>query len=192
VRFTAYARTGNVWGIPSSGFGRALDDFRENIYLNMERDLGRQGAALGGALLLGWTGDVDSEMRDSYNMLGISHILSVSGLHVSLLMMVVAWLGRRLGWRRTAVRALNALLIGLYFLLAGARPAFNRVLMMALLGVGAEIFCRESDEVNNLCLAFVLQMAIAPLIIFTSGCQLTCAGFLGRVYNGASLDFGDP
>jgi ComEC/Rec2-related protein len=172
VRFTGYATEQQIWLQPGSGLGRALDSFRLWLYSRMQADMGDEGAGLAAALLMGWTADL-SEQRDAYANLGISHVLSVSGLHVSLLMAAVDWLARRRRWMRMQRYMGQGLLIVAYFLLAGVRPSFNRVLFMALLGFAAECCGRESDPVNTLAAAFLLQSILSPLSVFTSACQLT-------------------
>ncbi len=172
VRFTGYATEQQIWLQPGSGLGRALDSFRLWLYSRMRADMGDEGAGLAAALLMGWTADL-SEQRDAYANLGISHVLSVSGLHVSLLMAAVDWLAHRRRWMRMQRYMGQGLLIVAYFLLAGVRPSFNRVLFMALLGFAAECCGRESDPVNTLAAAFLLQSILSPLSVFTSACQLT-------------------
>lgn len=172
VRFTGYATEQQIWLQPGSGLGRALDSFRLWLYSRMQADMGDEGAGLAAALLMGWTADL-SEQRDAYANLGISHVLSVSGLHVSLLMAAVDWLAHRRRWMRMQRYMGQGLLIVAYFLLAGVRPSFNRVLFMALLGFAAECCGRESDPVNTLAAAFLLQIILSPLSVFTSACQLT-------------------
>lgn len=172
VRFTGYATEQQIWLQPGGGLGRALDSFRLWLYSRMQADMGDEGAGLAAALLMGWTADL-SEQRDAYANLGISHVLSVSGLHVSLLMAAVDWLARRRRWMRMQRYMGQGLLIVAYFLLAGVRPSFNRVLFMALLGFAAECCGRESDPVNTLAAAFLLQIILSPLSVFTSACQLT-------------------
>ena len=172
VRFTGYATEQQIWLQPGGGLGRALDSFRLWLYSRMQADMGDEGAGLAAALLMGWTADL-SEQRDAYANLGISHVLSVSGLHVSLLMAAVDWLAHRRRWMRMQRYMGQGLLIVAYFLLAGVRPSFNRVLFMALLGFAAECCGRESDPVNTLAAAFLLQSILSPLSVFTSACQLT-------------------
>lgn len=172
VRFTGFATAQQVWLQPGSGLGRALDSFRLWLYERMQADMGEEGAALAAALLMGWTADLSGQ-RDAYANLGISHVLSVSGLHVSLLMAAVGWLAQRRRWMRMQRYFAQGLLITAYFLLAGARPSFNRVLFMAALSFAAECCGRESDPVNTLSAAFLIQMILSPLSVFTSACQLT-------------------
>ncbi len=172
VRFTGYATAQQIWLQPGGGLGRALDSFRLWLYDRMQADMGEEGAGLAAALVMGWTADLSGQ-REAYANLGISHVLSVSGLHVSLLMAAVDWLARRRRWMRMQRYMAQGLLIAAYFLLAGVRPSFNRVLFMALLGFAAECCGRESDPVNTLAAAFLLQMILSPLSVFTSACQLT-------------------
>ena len=39
------------------------------------------------ALVLGDRGDMDAELRESFDRAGITHVLSISGLHITLLAM---------------------------------------------------------------------------------------------------------
>jgi len=172
VRFTAYADDSRIQVQTGRGFSRVMDSFRLWLYDRMQQDMGEEGTALTAALLLGWTAEL-GDFREDYAALGISHVLAVSGLHVSLLIMVVnAWAHRRRWMRMQRYLAQGVLIMG-YFLLAGARPSFNRVLFMMLFSIGAELVGRENDTVNSLAAAFLVQFLLSPLSVFTSSCQLT-------------------
>jgi competence protein ComEC len=48
--------------------------------------------AVAGALLLGFRGGLDQDLKNSYAASGAMHILAVSGLHVGILYIFLIWI----------------------------------------------------------------------------------------------------
>jgi len=71
-------------------------------------------AALAQALTIGDTGAMSYTLRTSFENLGLSHVLSISGLHVVILLAVVAWICEKLRVPPTLQKALEAFLLGFY------------------------------------------------------------------------------
>ncbi|MEN9560176.1 MAG: hypothetical protein RLZZ502_1387, partial [Pseudomonadota bacterium] len=112
-----------------------------------------------------------------YNQAGISHLLSISGMHVSLLAMLLAWLvfhaWRHYGYRKwPALKVASAvsLLVSLaYALISGfAIPAQRTVLMLLVTAVALQLNRRYSAW---LCLAMALLVVLLfdPWAVLSAG-----------------------
>jgi len=125
-------------------------------------------------------------LRTSFENLGLSHVLSISGLHVVILLAVVAWICEKLRVPPTLQKALEAFLLGFYLLMTGFVPPLVRAVWMGVLKWGAQASRRRYDGFSALAAAFLAQTLWNPLTLLRVGFQLSylaTAGLLllGRV-----------
>ena len=176
--------------IISSADPPALEGLRRRIRTALRRGVPEPTPrAILAAMVLGDRGAVDRQLRERFARAGVSHLLAVSGLHLSFVaggaMVLLTLLLRRCGalTRRFDVRAMAAPLAGgvavCYTLLTGAAPSTTRACVMTcavLLGVMAG---RTRDLVRPLCLAALLLLALDPLNLARPGFQLSFAAVAG-------------
>ena len=92
----AYLKSGK-WKVlnarPSNSLMAAADDVRLKL-LSILRKNGLKGEnfAVASAITLGYTNELDAEVKQSYSATGAMHILSVSGLHVGIVYVVLDFL----------------------------------------------------------------------------------------------------
>ncbi len=101
---------------------------RERLRLGVEAGLEAEAAALMAAMTLGLREDM-GELADSFTAAGLAHLLALSGLHVSLLLMAAGRLLSR--WARARPYLLMALTLG-FVALVGPSPSVVRAATMAL------------------------------------------------------------
>jgi len=148
-----------------------------------------QAAILNG-IVFGSQGLIDQETRQAFSETGIVHILSVSGLHVGL---VLGGLMGLLGLFRappacTAPLVTPVLLF--YALMTGLNPAVLRATFMALLFVWAHHLGRDRDWPTTLALAALIILIWKPQQIFNPGFQLSFTATWGILYLGPLLAAG--
>jgi competence protein ComEC len=154
----------------------SLDTLRARIALRIrERVADPDAAALVTALAVGLTPDMSRDQWRVFNATGTTHLVAISGMHVTLF----AWLAFRAGriaWRwlplrRSIGREPFALLLGLacaggYALLAGWSVPTQRTWLMLALYVGARLSARQVAPGRLWALALVLVLLsdlLAPL-----------------------------
>ena len=129
------------------------------------------------ALCFGEAGYIHQNDHAAYRSSGLSHLLVVSGLHLSMVALALRRLFRRFGMFPCSVLTLCA--TWLFALFVGATPSVLRAAMMLSLWlVGQMLFCR-SDGLNALGLAAVILLAVSPCTVWDVGFQLSFAATLG-------------
>lgn len=125
-------------------------------------------------MLLGDRDGLEEEVRLLYQKSGISHILAISGIHISLL---GAGLYRILRKRLMVFPAsfLAGSFLLFYLLLTGFPVSAQRAVFMFWLRRGAECAGRTYDEPTALSLAALVILCENPMYIFDSGFQLSFA-----------------
>lgn len=141
------------------------------------------GGALLAAVATGERGLMDAETTEALQVSGLSHIVSVSGLHVALvsgLVFVVLWralalvpgLALRLDTRKAA--AITAFAIAFaYTVFTGAEAPAVRACVMAGVAFGAIVFNRKAITMRGLAVAAMLVLAVRPESAMEPGFQMS-------------------
>ena len=142
-----------------------------------------------GALILGERSAVGPGLRQDFAAAGVSHLLAVSGLHLTLVAGGLLWLLRRLLLRltrlarRTDVRRVAApfaiLAALLYTALTGAAPSTSRACVMVCACLAGLCLSRPPDLARPLCLAALVLLVRDPLDLLRPGFQLSFLAVLG-------------
>ncbi|MEN6595603.1 MAG: ComEC/Rec2 family competence protein [Clostridiaceae bacterium] len=179
-----YKANDRYQGVYAVAFGResasVLSQERTDLYgrlLQLREITGEKIAALfpnspgeAKGMLLGDVTDIDDDMLTAFRNTGIAHLLSVSGLHVSLLAAAFSLLFRRNAWVRFFAVALFLLL---YSALTAFSPPVVRSAIMLLVALLAFPFRRRLDTLSSLCAAFVLILLYNPYALWNAGFQLS-------------------
>gem|GEM_PF-711133 len=124
-------------------------------------------------ILLGEKNEMEEEEKESLRRSGLAHILTISGLHISMLgTLLLAFLKRiRIPFRARYVCGIC--LIGGYVYLTGAgSPSLRAYEMFVLMSI-ARIRGRTYDGKCALAFCFMFQTLQEPLLIFDAGFQLS-------------------
>lgn len=147
-----------------SAWGRIIDQ----IYPEREAGIAR-------AILLGDRASLDADWKNLYAQVGISHILAVSGLHISFLGRALRRGLQGVGASRLLSGALSAALVFFYALMTGAQPSAIRALIFFLLSTGADIRGRGYDLCSAFCFAAAILLFYNPLLARDAGFILSFA-----------------
>ncbi|MFX4261635.1 DNA internalization-related competence protein ComEC/Rec2 [Pelotomaculum propionicicum] len=142
-----------------------------------------QAAVLNG-IIFGVQGLIDRDTRQAFSETGVVHILSVSGLHVGLVLAALLGLLRLLKLPPAWTAPLATPLLLAYAMMTGLNPAVTRAAAMALLFVWAHHFGRDSDWPTTLALAAMVILVRNPLQLYHPGFQLSFAATWGILYLG--------
>jgi competence protein ComEC len=172
ARSAELVRTGpSPWWALASRYRRALEE-------RLAQDAPRSRGILL-ALLLGERGLLPWETQDDLSRSGLFHMVALSGLHVGLLLLLLAWASHLLALH-PRVRDLASMgLLLAYAFLVQSRPSLSRAILMALLFLLARLTARAQGARFAWSAAFALLLAVNPLWIFDAGFQLTFAATAG-------------
>lgn len=132
-------------------------------------------AAMASALIYGDRSGMEPELLEDYQKSGIIHLLSISGLHVSLFIAAFYYLGLRAGVPREWMTRIVYILLPVYAILTGGSPSVVRSVLMIFLvlltekgGNTVKLF-----PVDAICLAFIFYLFADPMILYDVGFQLS-------------------
>ncbi len=150
---------------------------RNTILENLEKNhFKKEELHVFAALLLGQQQDISKEIMQDYQYAGAIHVLSVSGLHVGLLLGFITILLSPLpNTRKNAIIKLVIILISLSFfgILAGLSPSVLRsVTMFSFVAIGM-FFRRSVNFYNTLFISAFLLLLLNPSFLYDVGFQLS-------------------
>jgi len=114
------------------------------------------------ALLLGVTDEIDGEESRLFREAGCSHILSLSGQHLSVLCMLMTILVARLMKRGDLADMASLAFAGAFTWLAGAGPSLFRSVIMVAAGIFLKRTDRPQQGITILSLAFCAGLGLKP------------------------------
>lgn len=192
IRATGYvadARDLAVFADTAPGPRAALEGWRRQIARRIEGATGEDMAPLVKALVIGDKGGMTSAQRDILSRGGVSHLFSISGLHLGLIALFAFAAARFIHTRSARLlllspprRLLPPLIVPLlffYLLMSGDALPTRRAFLMVL--GGAFLFCidRRTPPLRLLAAVAFLVLLIEPLALFEPSFQLSFAGVLG-------------
>ena len=137
-------------------------------------------AGLMRALVLGDRSMLSDELRAALNRSGIAHLVSISGMHVTLLAAMLSLvLGRFMPMWKARLASV-ALLIP-YGALIGFGAPFVRALMMFALMCFAPVAGRPGDAVTRLCAALLAFLLVEPRLVADAGFALSFSASAGII-----------
>lgn len=137
-----------------------------------------QAAAIILGMLIGDKKQLSSQLYQSFQKVGLVHILVVSGFNLTIIAMSVGGLARIIGRRPADFLSLGV--IWLFVLLVGASSAVIRAGIMASLLISARLFGRLAFASVSLLFAIVVMVVINPWRLFYDiGFQLSVAATYG-------------
>ncbi len=137
-----------------------------------------QGPVLS-AMLLGRKGDMSDEIKDLYQKNGISHALSISGLHISFIGLGIYGVLRKLGLGYGTAGVLAVCVLSAYSLMIGFSVSVMRAYLMLLLRVGADVSGRVYDMLTALLLSAVIAVSGQPLYFTDASFWLSYGAVIG-------------
>lgn len=196
-------------GVGGNPIFRKIYDWREQIRSAMVRSLSPEASAILQATIIGESGFLTPKIREAFMASGTTHILSISGSHLSLVALVVFtgiwWMIRHLpvGLLLRLGRAMKPTQVGammtippviFYALLAGGQIATIRSLIMILIYLGSVGLMRDHDPLHALAAAALSVTLWNPLAIFDISFQLSYGAVLAMALTvrggvGAPLTF---
>ncbi|HET9571769.1 MAG TPA: ComEC/Rec2 family competence protein [Bacteroidales bacterium] len=157
---------------------KAMAERMRQLLLERFSKAGIEGGefALVSALVLGETNQLTVETKTAFSVSGISHILSVSGLHVAVVYAILAFMLsflNRLDRWRIPKQVLIILILFFYAFLTGFSPSVIRsAFMFSLLALG-KCLHRKSQTLNTVLFSAFVLLLWNPSYLYDLGFQLS-------------------
>ncbi len=146
----------------------------------IDETLNEDEASILKGLLLGDTSKIEEEMYEKFQVSNMAHILAVSGMHISYIILgIKLLLDKKIGKRKTKYFIILFLIF--YLLLTGFTPSVIRATIMGILVIVSQILYRKNDVWNSIALSLLCILLYNPFLIMNIGLQLSYVGTMGII-----------
>lgn len=152
---------------------------RERLSDTVDMIYGKDEAGIIKAMLLGDRADLSDEIKDSFRRSGMSHILCISALHITLLGMSLLKLLRRTGLNKAACYVISFAFICMYGRFTGSGISTVRAVITFGLMMAADIAGRTPDLLSSMSVAATAVLLMRPLYIKDAGFILSFTAVSG-------------
>ncbi len=145
----------------------------------------KNSQSVASTLILGYRAELDQQIVDAYQKTGTLHILSVSGMHVAIVVIMLNFLFKPLKkYRYGKIFKLLAMLslIWFYSVITGLAPSILRAALMLSFMLLAKYLSTKSNIYNVIAISAFIILLADPFSLVDVGFQLSFLAVLGLVY----------
>ena len=179
IFLSAEAEAAEKTGTRETGKTDRFQKIRLSMQRNFERFLENRAAGFATAITTGNRENLSGEIKLAFSRIGISHVLAVSGLHLSI---VIGGLDLLFRWTAIPRRLKNVILIVCSCLLAcicGLSASVIRAAIMLSFMYLADTIGENGDSLTSLFIAIFLILAFRPTSVYDIGMWMSFLATLG-------------
>ncbi len=160
----------------------SLRNLRDMATAILQDNMSENDAGLVAAMTLGDKSELDAEIKELYQVAGISHVLALSGLHIASVGLALLSLLRKTGMGERGAAVISGTVIAFYAVMTGMSVSTVRALIMFLLSVIAILIGRTYDLICAAAWSAVIILAFNPYYVYDSGFLLSFLAIVGIAF----------
>lgn len=121
--------------------------------------------------ILGDTSSLDEETSKSYQQNGVSHLFSISGMHISLFAAIILYVMKRISYNNYYNYSIVISFLIFYSLLVGSSPSVIRSLTMYILFAINKLFNLKIKNLDIMCFVLTIMLIINPYYLYNISFQ---------------------
>lgn len=148
---------------------------------NLEKFLSQETSGLAKGILLGDSSDIEDKIRENFKDCNLSHMLAVSGTHLSYLVLGLNLISNKniVGKRNTKI--ISIIVIIIFIIITGMSPSVVRAGITTIIYIIATLIHRKPDTYTAISFSLLYTLIKNPFSIFNIGMQLSYAGTIGII-----------
>ncbi len=147
---------------------------------NIDKIMPKESASIVKGLILGDTSKIEEDIQEKFRTANISHILAISGMHISYIIIGIDLISRKIfGKRKT--KFITIIFLICYMFITGFSPSIVRASIMAIILISSGIFYTKKDTITSISLSMLILLIYNPYIILSLGFQFSYLGTIGII-----------
>ena len=163
----------------ADGASKMINFVQNNMKENVNNVLESEEAALCVGILVGDREDISEKVEDDFQKSNLTHMLAVSGSHITYIINALAIMLSRTSKRFAKIFTIVFLVF--FMALTGFTSSVVRASVMGMLVLIASFVHRKSDTFNNLGISSLIILLVNPYAITDVGFTLSFGGTIGIV-----------
>jgi len=155
-----------------------------NIFLRIKQtvqeNLSEENANLLLGILFGYKEELPEEMQENFKQSNISHVLAVSGLHVSYIILVITKILEKAQGKRLSKIIVIFFIIS-YMFITNFSPSVVRAGLMGIIAIIAKLTYNKNDIRTSICISLLIILIYNPYLITSAGVLLSYGGTIGII-----------
>ncbi|MCI8641612.1 MAG: DUF4131 domain-containing protein [Clostridia bacterium] len=157
-------------------FPKILNKIKKNV----KEALGEERAGIFLGLIIGEKDDIQEEMKEKFQNASMSHILAVSGMHITYIILGINFLFKsKIGKNYTNIISIVVLVF--YMVITDFSPSIIRAGIMEILMLSSKLFYKKNDTINSMAISLLIILINNPFMIENLGLQLSYSATLGMI-----------
>ena len=145
----------------------------------IDNALDKKDAGMIKAILLSDKSDLDKEVKDLYKDAGASHLLAISGLHITMFAAFILFILKKTPMDLKAAYIITILVLFAYGYMIGFSPsALRAIVMFTILCIG-KMINRSYDSLTAMALALLITVILRPLYVLQTGFLMSYLAITG-------------
>ena len=154
----------------------------KKIKINNKLFLPDDEAEILNALMLGDKTKLSHELYDSIKLSGVAHVVAVSGLHVSILMLFFIIMLRKFFSKNYILNTAGILGLIFFYLIVGYTPSVARAVLMSIVALAGCYFNRRSEIFTTVAFSALVIVILRPFAMFDVSFILSFAATLAILF----------
>lgn len=125
------------------------------------------------AFILGDTNSLGTLIKTNYQELGVSHLLAISGMHISLFSSIILWLLRKLHIKEIMCYFVTILFLIFYMKITGSTPSVSRAVILFILLTLNKLLSIKLSTLKIWCFTFMIVVLKNPYNLLEIGFQFS-------------------
>ncbi|MFI3228742.1 MAG: ComEC/Rec2 family competence protein [Bacillota bacterium] len=176
IRYTIYTSTFVSATVPNpTKLESTLSSIKDTIIMYMGTDSG----ALGISILFGDRTYLSDTLESAFSTAGVSHIMCVSGLHVSFVIAMAFVFLKKFKLHNVVSLIIMMLLLYFYGVITDFPVSLIRAMIMYFILSVSTIVGMRYDMLNSIALTAIVMLIVSPITLFNVSFQLSFVAILG-------------
>lgn len=133
------------------------------------------------ALLIGNKEGLEEEVQEAFRMSNLSHMLAVSGAHVSYVMLGIGFIIANSKISKKVGKIITIVLLVFFLLITGQTPSVTRACIMSIYFIIASLCHKRVSVLSSISISFLTILLLNPYAIWDVGLQLSYGGTIGII-----------
>ena len=161
---------------------KLCNNARNKIIKTAENILPQETSGLVTEILIGEKKNIEEEITESFSKASLSHILAISGTHISYIIVGISFLLTKSKISKKSAYITTIILLIIFMFITRFAPSVVRACIMGIIMLLSKVVYRKNDIINSIAISLIIILIYNPFSIRDIGLQLSYLGTLGIVF----------